>query len=523
MEERSANYRVMIVDDEAILRTGMLHLCNWSEYGIEIVAQASNGLEALQYIEEVHPHVVITDIVMPIMDGVEFAKIMGKEHPEVKIVVLSSYSEFNYVREVFKYGVTDYLLKPKVSATELISLIQSLCSGLDLSLQDYGSTKNDPSLLLGQWLGSHYSPIEEDKHNETILEELREHFKSELFVIAKASTSLLLSRTNYTQSQLELRLIELTAEHLSGLDHALVFLKSECLLLVNYESHQSVEVLSALKRFSIQARQALSYISFVLSDAFGDLQQIKEEHTRLTPYLGKLLYFTEKNLVPVDEILMQSEKVDFNQEHFTAALRSFSIDEASVLLETLFSEITTSMAYDEYSLKRLCQNLIYTAMSTLEQLKQPVAELSSSKLKLFKTIDLAFHINELEGIMLRFLQDLKSILPRSDQQPSPILQQIYAYVHENYANDISLSEMADKLHLNYSYLSSYFKQRTNENLTSYINRVRTDKAKELLLDCKLSVSEISRLTGFSDHNYFSKVFKKMTGMTPVEYRNQISQ
>lgn len=82
--------------------------------------------------------------------------------------------------------------------------------------------------------------------------------------------------------------------------------------------------------------------------------------------------------------------------------------------------------------------------------------------------------------------------------------------------------MANALHLNYTYLSSYFKQRTQENLTSYINRVRTDKAKELLLDPSLSVSEISRLTGFSDHNYFSKVFKKMTGMTPVEYRHQIS-
>ncbi|MGG4551716.1 response regulator transcription factor [Paenibacillus humicus] len=519
MEERSANYRVMIVDDEAILRTGMLHLCNWSEYGIEIVAQASNGLEALQYIEDVHPHVVITDIVMPIMDGVEFAKIMGMEHPEIKIVVLSSYSEFNYVREVFKYGVTDYLLKPKVSAAELISLIQSLCSGMDLSEQNQPSVKNDPALLLGQWLGS--SHIEEDKHNDALLQELGRRFDSELFVMAKASTSLLLLRTTYTQSQLEQILLDLAAKHLHGLSYALVFLKNECLLLVNYESDRSVEILSALKRFADSASEALSYMSFVLSNPFQDLRQMKSEHIRLTPYLGKLLYFTGQALVAEDDITVQSEKAEFNQEHFTAALRSFSIDEASAQLETLFSENTDSMAYDEYSLKRLCQNLIYTAMSTLEQMKQPVAELGSSKLKLFKRIDLAYDIEELRGIILQFLQNLKEILPAPEQQQSPILQQIYAYVHKNYANEISLSEMADSLHLNYSYLSSYFKQRTGENLTSYINRVRTDKAKELLMDHKLSVSEISRLTGFSDHNYFSKVFKKITGMTPVEYRNKI--
>lgn len=521
MEERSANYRVMIVDDEAILRTGMVHLCDWSVYGIEIVAQASNGLEALQYIDIVHPHVVITDIVMPIMDGVEFAKIMGKEHPDIKIVVLSSYSEFNYVREVFKYGVTDYLLKPKVAAGELISLIQSLCSGIDLSGQNPLSVNNDPALLLGQWLGS--SHIEEDKRNEAAPQELVQRFEDELFVVAKASTGLLLMRTSYTQSQLEQILLGLASEHLRELNYALVFLKNECLLLVNYESNRSVEVLSALKRFADGASAALSYITFVLSNAFRKLQQTKEEHIRLTPYLGKLLYFTGQTLVHEDDITIQSEKADFNQEHFTAALRSFSIDEAGAQLETLFSENTAVMAYDEYSLKRLCQNLIYTIMSTLEQLKLPVTELSSSKLKLFKKIDLAYDIEELKGIMLQFLQNLREILPGAEQQQSPILQQIYAYVHKNYANEISLSEMADSLHLNYSYLSSYFKQRTGENLTSYINRVRTDKAKELLLDHKLSVSEISRLTGFSDHNYFSKVFKKMTGMTPVEYRHQISQ
>jgi len=100
-----------------------MHLCNWSEYGIEIVAQASNGQEAIDHMESAAPHIVITDIVMPVMDGIEFSKIMKVKYPDIKIIVLSSYSEYDYVREVFKYGVTDYLLKPKVSASELITLI----------------------------------------------------------------------------------------------------------------------------------------------------------------------------------------------------------------------------------------------------------------------------------------------------------------------------------------------------------------------------------------------------------------
>ncbi|MNN25952.1 HTH-type transcriptional regulator YesS [compost metagenome] len=222
-------------------------------------------------------------------------------------------------------------------------------------------------------------------------------------------------------------------------------------------------------------------------------------------------------------MMISGEKTNFDELQFTSTLRTFSIDEAISMLKALFSEIQYNRSYDEYSLKRLCQNLIYTTISTLEQLKQPVTELGSSKLKLFKMIDLAFDIRELESILIQFLEQVKSIVQRNDYQQSMILHQVYEYVNKNYANEISLSEMANSLHLNYTYLSSYFKQRTGENLTSYISRVRTDKAKELLLDQALSVSEISRITGFSDHNYFSKVFKKMTGMTPIEYRHQISQ
>ncbi|MDQ0089595.1 two-component system response regulator YesN [Paenibacillus anaericanus] len=517
MKETSATYRVMIVDDEAILRTGMLHLCNWSEYGIEIVAQVSNGQEALQYIETVHPHVVITDIVMPIMDGVELTKIIRMQYPEIKVVVLSSYSEFNYVREVFKYGVTDYLLKPKVSSSELISLIQSLCSDLDLVSLGSHSIKSDPSLLLAQWLTNDSTQAEET------LQEITQHFTSRYFRIAKASTNLILSRTNWTHSQMEQILIELATEHLAGLAYTCVFLNNEFLLLINYELEQTEAISSALQRFTDHARESLVYISFVLSNAFETFNLIKKEHERLTPYLGKLLYFPEHTLVNEDIILVQSDKIFFDQTHFTTALRIFAFDEASAELKAFFSTINSNQSYDEYSLKRFCQNLIYTAINMLEQLKQPISELNSSKLKLFKMIDQAFDIHELENILLAFLDNLKGIVRHSDQQQSMIIQQVYDYVNENYANDISLTEMSHKLHLNYSYLSSYFKQRTHENLTSYINRVRTDKAKELLLDYKLSISEISRLTGFSEHNYFSKVFKKMTGMTPVEYRNQISQ
>lgn len=516
MNNNAANYRVMIVDDEAILRTGIMHLCNWSEYGIEIVSQVSNGQEALEQMEAVRPHVVITDIVMPVMDGIEFSKIMKVNYPDIKIIVLSSYSEYDYVREVFKYGVTDYLLKPKVSSTELITLIQSLCGSVDLNTSGHNRPNLDAALILSQWLEHDSSP------NEETLEILTKYFQENTYAMMKASTSLLLSRTQWSQNQMEQTLLSLAEQHLSDLTHSLIFLKTEFLVLINYDASQTQNMTPRLESFAEAVKEKLEYISFVLSNPFGSLERIKDVHVRLTSQLGKLIYFPELILVSEKAMLSQYEKIEFDLNQFTSFLRITAIDEAREQLKAFFQGVSSTQTYDEYSLKRLCQNLIYTAISTLEHIKQPVNEWVPSRLKLFKTIDLAYSIEELERILLQFLDSLKIGLKQHDQQ-STILHQIYEYVNEHYANEISLSEMANTLHLNYSYLSSYFKQRTQENLTTYISRVRVDKAKELLMDPRLSVSEISRLTGFSEHNYFSKVFKKMTGRTPVEFRNQISQ
>jgi two-component system, response regulator YesN len=517
MEQHSSNYRVMIVDDEAIQRTGLIHLCNWSDYGIEIVAEASNGQEALIAVEAYHPHVVITDIVMPVMDGVELTRMLRTQYPHIKIVVLSSYGEFDYVRDVFKYGVTDYLLKPKVSAPELIALIRSLCSDITPRLSDGDSapSKHDPALLLANWLnnGTASGSLESES-----LHDLTKQFTNRHLLMAKAGTTLLLSRSKWTQSQMEQHLIRLAAEHLGHYAFTLVFLKQEALLLVNYEPEQSASLQDQLRRFADDARKTLPYIVFVLGRSFDSILQIKSEHERLTPCLGKLLYFPGRSLVPEGRIIASSDSASFDQTRFLAALRALALDDALVQLKAFLSETASNQSYDEYSLKRLCQNMIYSALSTLEPMSLPLPELQSSKLRLFKRIDLAFDIHELENILFPFFEELKEAIRQAEQQPSGILQRIYDYVDKHYANEISLSEMASSLHLNYSYLSSYFKQRTHENLTAYINRVRIDRAKELLRNPELSISEVSRMTGFAEHNYFSKVFKKMTGKTPVEYR-----
>lgn len=518
MNANDTSYRIMIVDDEAILRTGVYHLCNWKEFGIEVVGGASNGEEALQLIPQLQPHVVFTDVVMPVMDGVEFAKAMQKQYPHIKVIVLSSYSEFEYVRETFKYGVTDYLLKPKVSAPELVNLIHTLCADISShSTAGLNQKEESDSGILITRLLSNFGDEQEELMSKLSLQLTHSHYR-----ILKCSSTLQLSKTELSQTEIERTVISIAEKHLIDFHYACFFQKEECSLLINYDQADEEQVFPAVDPFAREVKKAFPYLTFVLSNSFSALSDLQACNDRLIQTLGKVIYYDQKCWIPETEIQWDSARVSLDSGAFTGAITSNDIPQACSILKAFFREVKQTQAYDDYSLKRLCQNLIYTIFNTIEQLQLNSTQLNLSKIRLFKSIDLAPSLDELEQILIELLLEIEVKLnEQGDRRNKIVLQRIYSYVDQNYDQDISLSELAQQLHLNYSYLSSYFKQQTNENLTAYINKVRVEKAKQLLADWNLSISEISRLTGFSEHNYFSKVFKKLTGQTPAEYRNHI--
>lgn len=116
--------RVLIVEDEFIMRQGIKHMINWESEGFTIVGEATNGKEALDLIEEVRPNIIISDIVMPILDGVDFSKLVQKKYPEVQIVILSSYDKFEYVKDTLLSGAVDYILKPTLTPANLIKTLK---------------------------------------------------------------------------------------------------------------------------------------------------------------------------------------------------------------------------------------------------------------------------------------------------------------------------------------------------------------------------------------------------------------
>lgn len=505
-------YKVLIVDDEGILRNGLKHLFSWEDHGFTIVGEASNGEEALEMVEKQQPHIVITDIVMPIMDGVELVKELHQHYPHIKTIVLSSFSEFKYVREAFKYGASDYLLKPTLKVPELLVLLEKLCKDITTS-QVNETTQISTKALLSHLLSS------SQENKTSYYEELSSICPSSGFLLLKASLSKVLETTN--KNELENLLHKLLKENLSPFTVLDTLLPNEYIVLINLNAHEETLIRNKLKHLLATNAEHLEGLIFVSTHFFTDKEQIRHMSIQLDEVLGKTFYFNNQKLIFESEVICNTYKKEFDLNLFISKIKALNIEESKHFLLEYCKEIILNRNLDEYSFKRFCQNAIYNLINTISHLGFDVSSLNQNKIRLFKSIDMALYINDVLDILENVFNTASHIMSTQlDKRNTIILNKVFEYVNQHFNEEITLSDISTNLHINYYYLSSYFKNHTNENLTAYINKVRVEKAKELLCNLELPISEVSSQVGFSEHNYFCKVFKKYTSHTPSTYRRK---
>lgn len=501
-------YRILIVDDELILRNGFKYLCDWKEHGFIVVGEASNGQEALELIPVIQPHIVIIDIVMPVMDGINFSKIMQQKYPEIKIIVLSSFSEFDYVREAFKYGASDYLLKPKLKSEDLIDLLKKVSQEIENP-----SSTNYEEQEAKQVLGRIF--VTKGDEQKIAIEELRKVMTKTSFILIKCSTAYQVSSDVMTINEIS-KLIRLSLSSFSLIE---MIDNSEYTLLVNLDDYEEETIWLNLSQ--LRKNSSIENIKFIVSQCFNDSSFIPTINETLSKKLGRLFYLESEMFFSEKDICIEDVNAKFDLSLFMKYFNGFDIEEAKAYLFNYLKLIKYHRAYDEYDFKRFIQNVIYNMLNTSQKSGFDMTELNRKKIKLFKSIDISVNYDEIIILLEHFFDEISKIInTQVDKKNTIILEKVKEYVNEHYSEEITLSDIAQNLHLNYYYLSTYFKNHTSENLTTYINRVKIEKAKQLLKESDISITEISKIVGFSDHNYFSKVFKKYVAVTPTAYRRK---
>ncbi|WP_438446067.1 response regulator transcription factor [Gorillibacterium sp. sgz5001074] len=517
-------YRVLLVDDEKIILNGISRIVNWEACGTELAGTARNGLEAFDFIGQSAPDIVISDIRMPGMDGLELAAKIRERHPEIKIILLSGFSEFDYAKAAMQYGVRHYLLKPcnenqiEEALREVVEELRQT-EGREQFIQNlkYGLEKVMPHVkeqflkefVTNKTYGSrdweYYCKLFDLKVDgrkvRLALFQLEGSFEFEHLFAVK----------NIAEEILERPLLSSTVG-----EHVLILLEDE---------GPSSDLLQRLSKVRDTFRQYYKIdLTIALSEP-GEMSRTRRLYKQTLECLNHRFYLGEGSLITARDIEIADTGVPkeliFDEEQLLLAVKSGHWEDAEAELDRFFRQLA-ELRLDMHTAKSYVIQT-YTAVIRLsgqENINRYMAELVP-----------LLGLDTLQGIQQLFKGVAKEISLRFYEQNrtkhSAIIDKVLDIIGEHLGNpELSLNWVAHKmLYMNADYLGKLFKKETGEKFSNYVIKMRVAKAAERIArQDDIRIFELAEQLGFGDNpQYFSQVFKKYVGCTPSEYMKSPSQ
>ena len=504
----SENYcKVLIVEDEFIMRQGMKHMIEWEKEGFTIVGEATNGQEALELIDTLKPHIIISDIVMPILNGVDFSKIIQEKHPDIQIIILSSYDNFEYVKDTFLNGAIDYILKPTLNPDQLLITLNKAVDkipGLEL-------VKNEDiyySNLIERYLLGFDHSLEINKFIEV--------FPHTCFRIFGINLKHTFGKNKKTIEKIKVKTEEFFITNKNYAYVKLIINDEILLYIINYKISKDIDVIKEIEKYIKKNLLIQENILFTITPKFDKLYKVKDIYNeKFILYLCQKFYYKNEFLLDTNNIGIKDKikKFDFNEFSNLIKMKKFNI---AINMIDEYVNYAIDLRIDEYNVKNLIKNLLYNFVISLEPYKIETDELRK---KYFEVIDeVAYSYDFIEKVN-EILLELRDIISKNVNVEEKRIIEILEYINEHYDKPLELSDISKAFNFNYYYLSFYFNNHRKEGFSEYLNRIRIEKACDLLKENKFYVSEISSMVGYSDHSYFCRVFKKQTGYTPSNYRS----
>lgn len=503
------NYcKVLIIDDEFIMRQGMKYMMDWEKEGFQIVGEATNGQEGLDLIEQVKPDIVLADIVMPVLDGIEFSKILGQRHPEIQLVILSSYDKFEYVKSTLLNGAVDYILKPTLNPEILLKTLNK-------------AARNIPGLVLRK--DKEMSPeIQIERYLMGYQERLDEAFFVEVFPhtlyrMAGMNLKALCGSHKLTMDRIFDMVLEYFEEKKEYVSVS-VMVEAEILcLILNYRVKDEKTVLADLKTCAERVRGMKREAFLVAGQSFTSLKAIKDCYQRqIQPYVDQKFYYPNRCFMVTGDTQEEKKENRFAFEEYSNELLRRQYQKAAGRFEAYVEEML-DVRVEEYRLKNTTRNLLYSYLIELERYHVPSEEL---KKRYFGLIEKSMDVEGFREVVRLIFAELAKIREEKIEVEDERILRMKEYISRHYAESMEMSDLADAFGFSYNYLSSYFNRQTREGFSEYLNKIRLDNAKDLLKDTDLTIAEISSAVGYGDQSYFCRVFKKQTGVTPSAYRRK---
>ncbi|MGW7159003.1 response regulator [Paenibacillus taichungensis] len=542
-------FQVLLVDDEPLVRHNLWTLLDWADYGFELCGQAHNGLIALTMIEQSPPHIVIIDVDMPEMSGVELNRTIKERFPGVKTIMLSSYDDYDYVRDCLNNGSIDYLLKHRLDESTLLNILNKAVSELQqenrLREKQFAESviaeKVSPEdmrdyllYLLKRQTKTTYG-FEDVPQKDNLYPHASRYATAALQIVP-----FLLLTESYSDVQtngLVQQVVDMMQQSLGDIhERTAVYVEEGRFVIVFSFRERSEHIMQrevdgqlrkiqhALELFlNLQSVTAVGPICTSLSQLASSYCSAEYELDGSSS-VKTFRSYTLQNETPCSDKHShekdQSQRVSLTieeQKQLLLSIERFDKQGVHQLISSIFASID-HLPIHSHTVQMVVSELMQTGdkawRTCLPSTDPAVTNLPSrSELGRMKTI------RELEQGLQSFFSSLFHLLNqhRVMGSYSRHVTQTIQFILERYSGYVTLELAASVIGLNASYLSRIFKEETQRTFSEYVNQVRIDAGCKLLDSGRYSIKEISMQVGFTTHNYFFKVFKEITGLTPQAY------
>ncbi|MDO5424669.1 MAG: response regulator [Eubacteriales bacterium] len=525
-------YKLMIVDDEEAIRNGIARGIPWNEWGFQVTAVLADGEEAIREIERDAPHVVLSDIRMPKKDGVELMQYLNQNYPEIKIVILSGYNDYEYLNMSIKNQVTEYLLKP-TDVDEFEELFRKMKRRLDEEQErkeEYQALKKTQLESYFNKLLRGYGLTQEELEREFLLEDALEFYVVILKPDGKTGdreTAYRLGRELMAMGEEAFSADEMeTRFFLSFEDYVVGIVRGKALKI------PKEQLLHCVKKLGVETKEAFGWtVSAGISDSAGDFRMIPQCYEQAKCCISQKQFTDEEGcIIFYDELLEEEfpyETVFFDAERLLALLLKFQTEEIFGEIHGVVSKFRDRKLKEYGYVNRICQELLFRISRELLKYDLSLEELMREQGKRYTDLVDAASLEEKEAFLEEILEGVCKRLEGTlaeNKKKNALAYTIRDLIDREYClNIFSLEYAAGQVHKSAAYISRIFKNEFQCNFSDYVTRKRLEYSKSLLADPAKKVYEIAEEIGWADVSNYIKVFRRYYGTSPNEYRSSLGR
>lgn len=501
-------YNILIVDDEKIERNGIRFLIK--QFGLELnIYEANNGAKALEFLEQNQVDILLTDVKMPFMDGIELCSEVRKREWDMKILIFSGYSEFEYARMAVKLGVSEYILKP-VDPDEFQKVMNNVIHELDE--ERLASSKMETSK---QYMMEHVLYL---LVNGTSLTEIQNSFGAllELDFLNEFQKMMLIETNTEFFGKTGTEFVDTLLTEVSAKFHYLNLNPQQSLLIFTEKNAPVYDIAHHIHDFMKVKYQENGYVA--IGSEIENADELCKKLDELETLMENKFYVTNTYVFgkqeEADSSAMFYSQDDSLMKQMHQDIKMKDISSLEEHIEQLCEKYQNNKGFSQIYIKFIFSNLLKDIYDNIP---------NHTETELNKEIDVLYQstdFSNVKAIISRNVEMLREAFKQNPQMYHREIEYIKQYIYENYDKELGVEQLADKVSLAPSYLSHIFKKETGQNLSKFIKAYRMEMAKKMLEETHDKIVMISYAVGYVNVSYFCQSFREYFGVSPQKYRMQ---